>query len=274
VRLARAVGIVCCIAAPAAAQSALGPERRDIGDFRGDIWSVVTAPAHAQAHDALPFGGVAAGVVLLSFRDSAIFAWMSTHPNSGFMRVVAPLRDRWRLPIYELGSGQVLLPLSAVAYAAGRLSHAPGLRDAALGCAAGHLSSALLRDVIYLSVSRIRPHDSPDDPYQISLPGVREWGHHSFLSGHIANSMACASYFSHRFTLGPLEPAMYTYVTLIGLGRMADAWHWASDTMAGASMGFAIGKFIAQRQEARLQSRSAALAAGGAPLHLGWTLTF
>jgi hypothetical protein len=56
----------------------------------------------------------------------------------------------------------------------------------------------------------------------IAVPGTSDWNRHSFLSGHAANSMACASFMSHRFSLGVAEPVMYTYVSAIGLGRMLD----------------------------------------------------
>lgn len=124
---------------------------------------------------------------------------------------------------------------------------AVGLRDAGLGCAAGHLSSAMLREVIYLLVSRARPRITPS-PDQIAVPGSGKWDNHSFLRGHAANSMACASFMAHRFSLGAAEPAMSGYVGAIGLGRMLDGRHWFSDTMAGAMMGFALGKGIADRQ--------------------------
>jgi membrane-associated phospholipid phosphatase len=172
---------------------------------------------------------------------------MATHPDARVMRALRPLREKWKFPLYELGSGQYLLPLSGVAYIAGRLSHNAELRDAGMGCITGHLSSAVLRDVIYFSVARVRPHESPS-AYRISFPGTHDWMRHSFLSGHTANSMACASFFGHRYSLGAIEPLSYAYVTAIGLGRVADGWHWPSDTMAGAIMGFAIGKFVADRQ--------------------------
>ena len=233
----------------------LGPERRDIGDLRGDVWAVWSSPAHAKLRDVVPTAAVLGAVALTSYADSSIYVWMSTHPNTLAMRVISPIRDGWKFPINGGGNGQFLLPLSATLYIAGRLSHDTPLRDAGLGCAAGHLSSAALRDVIYLAVSRTRPHDTPK-ARQISVPGGRVWGHHSFLSGHIANSMSCVSYFSHRFSLGLAEPVMYAYPIMIGLGRMADGWHWTSDTMAGAAMGFAIGKAISDRQSARLTARA------------------
>jgi len=240
---------------PISGAQSLGPERRDVNDLRGDVWAVWSAPAHARARDAIPTAAVVGAVTLTSYADSSIFVWMTTHPNSLAMRVISPIRDGWKFPINGGGNGQFLLPLSTTLYIAGRLSHDAPLRDAGLGCAAGHLTSAALRDVIYLTVYRTRPHDASSARH-ISVPGGRVWSRHSFLSGHIANSMACASYFSHRFSLGAVEPVMYTYPIMIGLGRMADGWHWTSDTMAGAAMGFAIGKAIADRQSSRVRARS------------------
>jgi membrane-associated phospholipid phosphatase len=234
----------------------LGSERRDLGDLRGDVWAVWSSPAHATAVDLVPATAVLGAAAATSFADSSIYVWMSTHPNMFAMRAISPFRDGRRIPINGGGNGQFLLPLSATLYISGRVSHDAALRDAGLGCAAAHLTSAALRDVIYLSVSRTRPHDTPT-AHQISVPGGRVWGHHSFLSGHIANSMACASYFSHRFSLGPAEPVLYAYPIMVGLGRMADGWHWTSDTMAGAAMGFAIGKAMSDRQLARATSRAA-----------------
>ena len=263
-------------ASGASGQSSLGPERRDINDLRGDIWAMWTAPAHVTARDIPPVAAVLGGVVLTAFRDSAIYTWMTTHPNALFMRMLTPIRDDWKFPLNWGGSGQYLLPVSGGLYIAGRLSHDAALRDAGLGCAAGHLSSAALRDVIYLAIARTRPHSTPK-PDRISVPGTRVWGRHSFLSGHIANSMACASYLGHRFDLGLAQPAIYAYVTAIGLGRMADGWHWTSDTIAGAAMGFAIGKGIADRQAARTAARSRDAAATAPPPTLRipiWSLSF
>lgn len=255
-------------------QTGLGPERRDINDLRGDFWAVLTAPARANSGTVAPLTGIALGVLAVASVDSAIYAWMTRHPDAPPMRALRPLREAWKLPLYELGSGQYLLPLSGVAYVAGRLLHDEGLRDAGMGCIAGHLSSAVLRDVIYLSVSRVRPHESPSAD-RISIPGTRNWMQHSFLSGHTANSMACASFFGHRYSLGAIEPLSYAYVTAIGLGRVADGWHWPSDTMAGAIMGFAIGKLIADRQQAREGARSSSVSfSSSAPVRIGWSFDF
>jgi membrane-associated phospholipid phosphatase len=275
----RSIGILSLLVvlptARATHAQALGPERRDIGDLRGDVWAVWSSPAHAKLRDAAPAAAVLGAVLLTSYADSSIYVWMSTHPNTLAMRMISPIRDGWKFPINGGGNGQFLLPLSLTLYTAGRLSHDSDLRDAGLGCAAGHLTSAALRDVIYLSVSRMRPHDTAQ-ARQLSLPGGRVWSKHSFLSGHIANSMSCASYFSHRFALGAAEPLIYAYPIMIGFGRMADGWHWTSDTMAGAAMGFAIGKAMSDRQLHRNGARSAArLPLPASPIQIPiWTFDF
>jgi len=257
-------------------QARLGPERADISHFGGDVWSIVTSPVHPDRRAVLP--AVAAGgaiVAAAAFGDSAIYVWMTAHPNAEVVRLLHPIREGGRFPLYELGSGQYLLPLSALLYTTGRLSHSVSLRDAGLGCAAGHLSSALLREVIYRLVSRARPRVTPH-PDEIGFPGSRNWDNHSFLSGHASNSMACASFMTHRFSLGVAEPVMYGYVGAIGLGRMLDGRHWFSDTMAGAMMGFAIGKGLADRQlhrNAALPSVNATSARSSLPL-VQWTMSF
>jgi len=257
------------------AQRPLGSERDDIRRFTGDIWGVWTAPLHTTSHDLPPTAGALGIVALAGLHDSATWAWMNTHPNTFVMRILRPIREEWRFPLYELGSGQYILPLSGALYVAGRVSHNADLRDAGLGCATGHLASLGVRDVMYELVSRARPRVT-SEPYHISFPGSKDWSWHSFISGHIANSMACASFLGHRYSLGLAEPLPYLYSTAIGLGRMADGRHWLSDTMAGAVVGFAIGRTVAARQlsrAARDAQTSRVLAPSPLPM-VTWSFAF
>jgi membrane-associated phospholipid phosphatase len=195
-----------------------------------------------------------------------------THPHSSLMRVVAPFREKRMPPLDGLGSWEYVLPLSAAIYASGRLAHDASRRDAGLGCAATHLSSAAIREIIYLGVSRGRPNFT-SDPRTFSVPGTRPWANHSFLSGHITNAMGCASFLAHRFHVGMAAPAMYVYASAIGAGRIVDGWHWTSDTIAGGVLGYAIGRVVAERQLARAPSASKA-AQPSDPLTIGWRITF
>jgi membrane-associated phospholipid phosphatase len=70
--------------------------------------------------------------------------------------------------------------------------------------------------------------------------------------------MSCASFFNHRFDLGVGEPLIYALAALVGAARIADGAHWTSDTFAGMSFGFAVGKAMAARLRGREDEREAA----------------
>src|SRR5215471_10960609 len=139
------------------AQARLGSERQDFAHVTGDIWSVWSSPARMGPQN-IPPTIIAIGGVALSTRiDSTVRVWMLGHERSGLLRALAPLRDSSpTIPAGRLGMRLYLLPLSGAVYVAGRLSHSPELRDAGLGCAAGHLSVLGIREVAYHAIGRGR----------------------------------------------------------------------------------------------------------------------
>lgn len=235
----------------------------------GDAWSVWTAPIHARAKDAEGVGAVMAATGVGAALDEPLQHWISTHPNAWPVAILGPLRESAHYPAYELGSGQFLLPISAALYLAGSFSKSQGLRDAGLGCATAHLTAAGVRGLVFLFVQRDRPRLSPDDPFNIRLRGTRDWNKHSFFSGHIANSMGCASFLAHRFDLHLAEPVIYGYVSAIGAGRVLDGRHWLSDTVVGALFGYVVGRTISARMLARERA-----AAQGAAAPLTFSFSF
>jgi membrane-associated phospholipid phosphatase len=224
---------------------------RAVQRLGGDVWSVWTAPVHADARDMEGVAAAAAATGAAAALDEPVQRWITLHPNAWPVAMLAPLRESARYPAYELGSGQFLLPISAALYLAGSFSKSQGLRDAGLGCATAHLTAAGVRGLVFLFVQRDRPRLSPDDPFRFRLSGTRDWNKHSFFSGHIANSMGCASFLAHRFDLHLAEPVMYGYVSAIGLGRVLDGRHWLSDTVVGALFGYVVGRTISSRMLAR-----------------------
>jgi len=255
---------------PLLAQFRSDSSRADFHRFLGDVWSVWSAPAHARARDLEGLGAVAAITAATIPGDERTYRWMQSNPKAWPMRLLHPIREGAHFPFYELGSGQYLLPLSALLYIAGLASHSRDLREAGLGCASAHVASAGTRDIVYALVARDRPRESPDDAFRVRFPGTRNWNKHSFFSGHIGNAMGCASFFAHTYSLGVAEPAMYGFVLAIGAGRMADGRHWASDTVVGALFGLAVGKQVS----ARIRSRAASAAGSQPPLTIRWSIDF
>jgi membrane-associated phospholipid phosphatase len=254
------------------AQVGVGSERQDFRNFLGDIWSVWSSPAHMTRRDIAPTVGAIAGVALSTQVDSTVRVWLLAHERSGLVRALAPVRDSSpTIPAGRLGMGLYLLPLSGAAYVAGRVFRWPDVRDAGMGCAAGHLSVLGIREVAYHAIGRGRPRITAD-PFLISIPESGGWLWHSFFSGHIANSMACASYLGHRFSFGAAEALPYAFSAAIGIGRMADGEHWTSDTVIGGVVGYAIGQAIAKRQLARNDTSSSTTIPTARSRGRGWPL--
>lgn len=273
--LAPAIAIVSLsLPSRALSQFRADSARRDVQRLVGDIWSVWTSPAHANTRDVEGAGAALALAALSATGDEPLHRWMANHRDSWPMRLLHPMTEEARYPAYEMGSGQYLLPISAVLYVAGTAGRSRGLRDAGLGCATAHLTSAGARDIVYLLVQRDRPRESPDDPFRFRFPGqpgwnYREWNWHSFFSGHIANSMGCASFLAHRFRLHAGEPVLYTFVSAIGLGRVADGRHWLSDTVVGALFGYVTGRTVSARMLAR--ERTSTLRTPPSPLTISFS---
>ena len=242
--------ILLALGLPASARAQLRADsvRQDLRHLAGDVWSVWTSPAHATTDDWAAFAAVGAFTGVAAAGDEPLARWITDHPDAWPVRTLKhTLSEEAKYPAYELGSGQYLLPISGVLYLAGSIGHSQALRDAGLGCATAHLTSAGAREIVYLLVARDRPRTSPDDPFVIRSPGSHDWNRHSFFSGHIANSLGCASFLSHRFDLHGAAPLLYAIPIAIGAGRIMDGRHWLSDTIVGAMFGYATGRAVAAR---------------------------
>jgi len=264
--------MLCAASCPTKAESQFRADSawKDVRRLGGDVWSIWTSPGHATARD---MRGLAVAAVLTgaaATADEPLRRWAADHPEAWPIRLLHPLREAGHYPVYELGSGQYLLPLSGVLYLAGAAGRSRTLRDAGLGCATAHLTSAGAREIVYRLIARDRPRLSPDDPFRFQFPGSRDWNAHSFFSGHIANSMGCASFFAHRFHLRVAEPVAYTLVTAIGIGRVLDGRHWLSDTVVGGLFGYATGRAI----NARMMRRERSASSAPAPLAVSFSLPF
>lgn len=98
---------------------------------------------------------------------------------------------------------------------------------------------------------RARPYLGRDDPHAFKLArGFRNEDYRSFPSGHTLIGFAAAAAVTEetrRFwpnAVWIIGPAMYGGATLIGLSRMYDNKHWASDVIMGAAIGVFSGRKV------------------------------
>lgn len=151
---------------------------------------------------------------------------------------------------------------SAGLYLLGRIQGSTRTADLGLHSGEAILLGSVVGGTIKVLAGRARPYEGIDNPRDFQLMrGLREDRYRSFPSGHTIAAFAFASTVSRetvmwwpntRWTIGPV---MYTGATLVGISRMYNNQHWASDVMAGAAIGTLIGLNVVRYQHSHPDNR-------------------
>jgi membrane-associated phospholipid phosphatase len=148
-------------------------------------------------------------------------------------------------------------------YLGGRLSHNERLADLGLhGTEAifvGLAATGLIKGV----AGRARPYMDTNNPHDFKpfrgFTGGSDYS--SFPSGHTLTGFAVASAVTaetHRWwphSTWYIAPAMYGGATMIGLSRMYNNKHWASDVMLGAAIGTFAGTKVVRYHHSHPKNR-------------------
>ena len=149
--------------------------------------------------------------------------------------------------------GSVIIGTSM--YAAGRIMKSDRVAAVGLHGTEALLIGALTADVIKNVAGRERPFVDPVDPdpndWQVFRGFKRGGNYQSFPSGHTTAAFAAAAAVSAEtsrwypaatyFLIGPI---LYGGATAVGLSRMYNNRHWASDVIVGAAIGTFAGTKI------------------------------
>lgn len=259
-------GCLLLVSSHASAQSFPRMVYEDLKGGVSDILALYTSPFRGDAKDYLTAGLAIGSVALVSLADDPIGKWIYENPDATALDLLKPFREDSDTRFVDLGGGRHLATLYGVGYAIGLVTTSETIRDGAVGCAAAEKSNGLFRNYLYKAVHRERPLFREiigtdtifrrGDPESWGVPGGDSWYDNSFFGGHGANIMSCVSFMNHRFEMGLVEPVLWTIATGVNIGRLADQRHWPSDVLAGAIFGFAIGKYVAERQLARAERRA------------------
>lgn len=182
--------------------------------------------------------------------------------------------------------------LTSALYAGGRLLNQRPVADAGLHATEAVLLSGAVTTLLKGLTGRARPNVPNSDPGEQASDADdfqlgRGFGgsYTSFPSGHTTVAFAAASALTRELSgthprvawfVGPL---LYGGATAVGLSRMYENKHWASDVIAGAAVGTLIGRSLVAYQHARrgnsldrlLLPNVAAPSAGG--FAVGWSLS-
>jgi membrane-associated phospholipid phosphatase len=160
-----------------------------------------------------------------------------------------------------LGS-QGSLAAGAGLYLIGRASKKTRTADIGLHSVEGMVTADLVTTGMKVFFGRARPFVDVTNNYDFQLfRGLRDDKYRSFPSGHATNAFAFASIVSRetemwwpgsRWYIGTL---MYGGATLVGVSRMYNNQHWASDIISGAAVGTIVGLKVVKYQHSHPGNR-------------------
>jgi len=194
--------------------------------------------------DAVLAGGFVAGTLVLRPVDEKFAERLQIKSNQSnrFLQDVATVVRTVAEP------GAVIIGVSM--YTVGRVSKQRDMADLGLHGTEAVLVGAGAADVLKLSFGRARPYVHPPtdstgfdaNNWQFGR-GLKGGDYQSFPSGHTVAAFAAAAAVTSetsrwwpnlRLVIGPM---MYGGAGMVGLSRMYNNRHWASDVMMGAAIG-------------------------------------
>ena len=137
------------------------------------------------------------------------------------------------------------MPLFALLYLYGEIDQNPKSKTIALNGVKTFVLSAAFVTVLKHLTKRHRPYQDLEANPRLWEGPFGNSDYTSFPSGHTLVSFALASYVSSAYKDKPwIGIASYSIAGLVGLSRLNDDKHWASDVFFGAVLGYAVGKCI------------------------------
>jgi membrane-associated phospholipid phosphatase len=202
--------------------------RKIFTNFWYDQKSIWTSPAHITRKDAkwwVIFGGGTAVLIATDRRTSKSLP--NTVSQVSFSNNVS-----------QIGAVYTTLPVAGALYLYGKTSDDPHAREAGVLGTEALLDSFILSSVLKFGAGRERPN----------FPGGNGrffQGQRSFPSGHAMMTWSFASLIAHEYKGGKVVPTIaYSLASVVSVARFTSQKHFASDIVAGGSMGWFIGKFV------------------------------
>ena len=197
-----------------------------------------TSPFHMNRHNAwqwITAGAVTGGLIVGDHHIASLFE------NSRG-------QVRWGGRVSNIGASYTLVPIVAGSYVYG------AWRDNAKAREIGVLGTeSLLDSLIVVGVLKeVFRRNRPDEKH----PGDFWGGGTSFPSGHAIQTWSVASLLAHEYKNRKVVGiAAYGLAGIVSAARIAAQKHFASDVVAGGTMGWFIGRYVYQMHMSHLAHR-------------------
>ena len=214
-----------------------------------DSRDIIISPAVWNKKQWVIFGTVTGVTVGLFSLDKNINKWFQANRTDFSDKVSTNF-------IEPFGGGALyknytILTLASI-YLYSTISKSYPHKTLALDAAKAFAISGLFVYITKAGFGRHRPfQDNPSDPFNWEGPNIDNY--YSFVSGHTMTTFAVATVIADEYRDRPIIPIVaYSLAGLVGISRIHDNKHWASDVFGGAAFGWAIGKLISNKRHNRI----------------------
>jgi len=203
-----------------------------------DARDVLVSPVKWHKNQWLGFAAFSASSVILYTQDENIRDFFRRNQSTATGEISKYGIEPW-------GSGLYLVTLVGGMYIYGIAGHNPKTETAALLTGKAMVITGGFTLLFKAVTGRHRPgQDLPANAALWEGP-FNDFKYVSYPSGHTALAFSAATVLSsyyHEKTW--VAVTSYSLATLVGVSRIYDDKHWASDVLGGAVLGFAIGKLV------------------------------
>ena len=207
-----------------------------------DQKDIFTSPFHANRHNALEW--------LLPLGVTGALIASDTHIANAFENSRGQVR--WGGRISDIGASYTLIPIVAGSYVYGAWRDNPKAREIGVLGTESLLDTLIVAGVLKEVFRRNRP-DEKD-------PGHFWGGGTSFPSGHAIQVWSIASLLDHEYKRKKIIGiTAYSLAGIVSLARIAAQKHFASDVVAGGTMGWFIGRYVYDTHMSHLAHTHASL---------------
>lgn len=231
--LQRLLALILLVAGPSAAAAGFP------GEVLHSAGRVVSSPARISKADLPAIGAVAAGGLVLYSLDGQL--------RHAFRRSRSKLNDDISEQAEKLGNGGYDAAIVAAYGGLGLLLKDARMRDTALLAAESFLAANAAGTLIKYTAGRARPY--AEDGKRRFTPLRFKSARTSFPSGHTVSAFSVASVFAARSGSRAVKVFAYSLASSVALQRVYADKHWASDVLAGAALGTAVGRWVAAKKE-------------------------
>jgi membrane-associated phospholipid phosphatase len=192
-----------------------------------DQEGIFTSPFHANRHNALQW--------LVPMAVTGALIASDTHIANAFENSRGQVR--WGGRISDIGASYTLIPIIAGSYVYGVWRDNPKGREIGVLGTESVLDSLIVVGVLKEVFRRNRPDEKN--------PGDFWGGGTSFPSGHAIQIWSIASLLDHEYKHKKIVGiTAYSLASIVSAARIAAQKHFASDVVAGGTMGWFIGRYV------------------------------